>query len=72
MRHQILSCLEQYLKKTPVRLSGVCEADETYLPESVKGKRILPDYHRKARKHGAVASQRGLSDEYLCIYLCRD
>jgi transposase-like protein len=67
MRHKVLYCLERNLKEVPIRLSGVCEADETYLLESVKGKKILPGCRRKARRHGAVARKRGLSDEYLCV-----
>jgi transposase-like protein len=67
MRHKILYCLEQNLANNPIRLTGVCEADETYLLESIKGKKIPLDYHRKARKHGAVASKRGISDEYICV-----
>jgi transposase-like protein len=67
MRHKILYSLEQNNKNNPIILSGVCEADETYLLESEKGRKIPPDYHRKARKHGAVAGKRGISDEYICV-----
>jgi hypothetical protein len=67
MRHKILYCLEQNLKNTPIRFRGVCEADETYLLESVKGKEIKPGYHRKARRHGAVAGKCGISEEYICV-----
>jgi transposase-like protein len=67
MRHKILYCIEQSLVKEPTELTGVCEADETYVLESVKGRKIPNDYHRKPRKHGAVASKRGISDEYVCI-----
>jgi len=51
----------------PSELGGVCEADETYVLESVKGRKISGDYHRKPRKHGAKASKPGLSDEYICV-----
>ena len=44
-----------------------CEADETYVLESVKGRKIPKDYHRKPRKHGAKASKAGLSEEYICV-----
>jgi transposase-like protein len=67
MRHKILFCVEQAVLASNVELDGVCEADETYVLESVKGRKIPSDYHRKPRKHGAVASKRGLSDEYLCV-----
>jgi transposase-like protein len=67
MRHKILYCLERVAETTPKTLEGVCEADETYILESVKGKKIPDDYHRKPRKHGAVSSKRGISDEYICI-----
>jgi hypothetical protein len=48
-------------------LEGVCEADETYVLESVKGRKIPADYHRKPRKHGAKAAKAGISSEYLCV-----
>jgi transposase-like protein len=67
MRHKILYAVERSLLEAPVELSGVCETDETYVLESVKGRKIQGDYHRKARKHGAVAAKRGLSDEYICV-----
>lgn len=67
MRHKILHCVEQAILDAPMALAGVCEADETYVLESVKGRKIPDDYHRKSRKHGAVAAKRGLSDEYICI-----
>ena len=67
MRHKILYAVEQSFIENPVALSGVCEADETYVLESVKGRKIPGEYHRKPRKHGAVASRRGISDEYICV-----
>lgn len=67
MRHKILSCVEKAILNTPDLLEGVCEADETYVLESVKGRKISDDYHRKPRKHGAKASKPGLSDEYICV-----
>ena len=48
-------------------LSGVCEIDDTYVLESVKGTKIPEDYTRKARKHGAKAFKRGISDEQISI-----
>jgi transposase-like protein len=67
MRHKILYALEKLLKENPVALKGVCEADETYVLESVKGRKIPDGYHRKARKHGAVAAKRGISNEHICV-----
>ena len=67
MRHKILYCVEQSLMANPTELTGVCETDETYVLESVKGRKIPGDYHRKPRKHGAVAAKRGISDEYVCV-----
>lgn len=67
MRHKILYAVERSLIDVPTELSGVCEADETYVLESVKGRKIPEDYHRKPRKHGAVAAKRGISDEYICV-----
>jgi len=67
MRHKILYCVEQAALNTPGMLEGVCEADETYVLESVKGRKIPEDYHRKPRKHGAKASKAGLSAEYICV-----
>ena len=67
MRHKILYCVERSLAADPIKLAGVCEADETYVLESVKGKKIPENYHRKPRRHGAVASKRGISSEYICV-----
>ncbi len=67
MRHKILYCLEQEEIRNPTRLVGVCEADETYLLDSYKGKKLAPDIGRKPRKHGAVATKPGLSKEYVCV-----
>ncbi len=67
MRHKILYCVEQAVLSTPIMLEGVCEADETYVLESVKGRKIPEGYHRKPRKHGAKASVPGISNEYICV-----
>ena len=67
MRHKVLFCIEQELLSKPLELSGICETDETYVLESLKGRKIPADYYRKPRKHGAVASKRGISDEYICL-----
>lgn len=67
MRHKILFAIEQEEIEYPTKLSGVCEADETYVLESYKGKMLPDGFWRKARKHGAVAVKAGLSNEYVCV-----
>jgi transposase-like protein len=67
MRHKILFCLKDGLE-AGTALSGVCESDETYILESLKGKALPEGYWRDSRKHGAVSSKGGISDEY--IYVC--
>jgi transposase-like protein len=67
MRHKILFCLEQEEINNPTQLEGVCEADETYVLESYKGKKLPPGFWRAPRKHGAVAAKPGLSHEYICV-----
>ena len=67
MRHKILYCLEEEEINNPTQLSGVCEADETYILESYKGEKLPDDFWRKPRKHGAVAEKPGISNEYICI-----
>jgi transposase-like protein len=67
MRHKILFCLEEEEINNPTQLSGVCEADETYILESYKGEKLPDDFWRKPRKHGAVAEKPGVSNEYICI-----
>ena len=65
MRHKILSALEQEQNQTPIQLTGICEADETYILESFKGTKLPDDFYRKPRKHGAKATKPGLSNEYI-------
>ena len=66
-RHRFLAALN--LDK-PQRLSGIVEADETFILESFKGKRgkLL----RAARKRGGKASKRGLSSEQIPVIVARD
>jgi transposase-like protein len=66
MRHKILFCLEEG-QGAEAALSGVCESDETYILESLKGKALRDGYWRGSRKHGAVSSKGGISDEYVCV-----
>jgi transposase-like protein len=54
----------------PARLSGIVEADETFILESFKGKRS--DLPRAARKRGGKAAKRGLSAEQIPVLVARD
>lgn len=66
-RHRFLAALNQ---DKPARLSGIVEADETFILESFKGKRSgLP---RDPRKRGGKATKRGLSKEQIPIIVARD
>ena len=66
-RHRFLKALT--LDK-PASLSGIVEADETFILESFKGKRRgLP---RAPRKRGGKASKRGLSTEQIPVMVARD
>jgi transposase-like protein len=66
-RHRFLKALT--LDK-PASLSGIVEADETFILESFKGKRRgLP---RAPRKRGGKASKRGLSAEQIPVIVARD
>lgn len=67
MRHKILTRVEDIIFSSPITLNGVCELDETYVLESVKGRKIPSNYHRKPRRHGSKASKSGLSNEQVCI-----
>ena len=66
-RHRFLSALT--LDK-PAQLSGIVEADETFILESFKGKRS--DLPRPARTRGGVAAKRGLSAEQIPVIVARD
>ena len=66
-RHRFLSALN--LDKPPC-LSGIVEADETFILESFKGKRR--DLPRASRKRGGKAAKRGLSAEQIPVIVARD
>ena len=53
----------------PGCLTGIAEADETFLLESQKGSRHMT---RPARKRAGKASQHGMSMEQVCIVVARD
>ncbi|WP_443094239.1 IS1595 family transposase [Pseudoduganella dura] len=65
-RHRFIAAVRQ--ERRP-RLSGIVEADETYLLESQKGSRHLD---RPARKRGGKATRRGISRELDCLLVARD
>jgi hypothetical protein len=67
-RHRLLKVLS--LKGNP-SLSGIVEADETYIRTSNKGQKQA--LGRKARKRGGKSSQKGLAlEEYSCVWIARD
>lgn len=67
MRHKVLMALQDMLRKDPVLLSGIAELDETFVLDCYKGARVPEEAGRKARKHGAKAVKRGISNEYIAI-----
>ena len=64
-RHRFLTAENQ----KPRKLTGLVEADETYVLKSRKGERNLG---RKARHRGGKASKRGLSDEQVPVLVAAD
>ena len=68
-RHKVLRALAK-VTETQVALSGVVEADETYIQESFKGRRS--DLPREPRKRGAAAKKRGISKEKSCVLVAVD
>ena len=67
MRHKILLELESITSANPKMLEDVSELDETFVLECYKGKQLPDSVERPARKHGAKAQKRGISNEYVCI-----
>ena len=67
MRHKILLSLQSEENDWPTVIGNVCELDDTYVLESLKGSKICENYWRKPRKHGAKAQKRGISSEYIGI-----
>ncbi len=66
-RHRFREALN---RDKPTRLSGIVEADETFVLESFKGtRRGLP---RAARKRGGKASKPGLWAEQIPVLVARD
>ena len=67
MRHKTLMALQEMLEKEPVILSGIAEFDETFVLDCYKGGPVPPEAGRDARRHGAKAAKRGISNEYVAI-----
>ena len=66
-RHRFLLSLSG---DKPGALSGIVEGDETFILESLKGKRSgMP---RKARKRGGKSAKRGISAEQIPVLVARD
>lgn len=64
-RHKILDTLQAM--QDEVKLDGVVEADETFMPISYKGNRKDFNFPRLAKKRGTANTNRGLSKELVCI-----
>lgn len=67
MRHKILLALQELPDIGDALLGGVSELDETFVLDCYKGRKLDAGAGRKARKHGAKAQKRGISNEYVCI-----
>ncbi len=67
MRHKILLALQELPEVADVCLGEVSEFDETFVLDCYKGKKLDSTVTRTARRHGAKAGKRGISNEYICI-----
>lgn len=67
MRHKILLALQELSEAIQILLDGVSELDEIFVLGCYKGKSLPETIGREARKHGAKAQKRGISNEYVCI-----
>ena len=65
-RHRFLSLAQQ---AKSALLSGIAEADETFILRSSKGQRVSG---RKPRRRGGHASTRGTSDDHVPVLVARD
>lgn len=64
-RHKILDTLQEMMNE--VRLDGIVEADETFMPISFKGNHKNFNLPRLAKQRGTANTKRGLSKELVCI-----
>ena len=67
MRHKVLMALQDLFQNNPVLPSSIAEFDETFVLDCYKGSFAPESAGRKARKHGAKAAKRGISNEYIAI-----
>lgn len=67
MRHKVLMALQDLGGQQLTILSGTAECDETFVLDCYKGAAVPEQACREARKHGAKASKRGISNEYVAI-----
>ncbi|HEH5237354.1 IS1595-like element ISCco3 family transposase [Campylobacter jejuni] len=67
-RHKILDALQEMQEQ--VKLDGVVEADETFVPLSFKGHHKSFNLPRLAKHRGEPATRRGLSKEQVCVTCC--
>lgn len=67
MQHKVLTAPQDLLRREPVLLSGIAELDETFVLNCYMGTRFPEEVGRPARKHGAKAGKRGISNEYVAI-----
>ena len=65
-RHRFVSGVKQHRAE---QLTGIVEADETYMLESQKGSRHMT---RPPRRRGGRASRRGITDELDSLLVARD
>ena len=68
MRHKLLIYMEEVVTNSEP-LEALIEADETYMIESQKGRKVT---HRKPRRHGETSGKSGLSNEQLCVCVATD
>jgi len=64
-RHKILDALQEMQES--VKLDGIIEADETFMPISYKGHHKDFNFPRSAKHRGTANTKRGLSKELVCI-----
>ena len=64
---EILLALQELPEVTDACLGEVSEFDETFVLDCYKGRKLDSTVARTARKHGAKAQKRGISNEYICI-----
>lgn len=73
IRHKILHAIEAVMNSEAETdcnmLDGLIEADETFVAESRKGRKVTD---RKPRRHGEGTTKRGLSDEQICCCFAVD